>query len=190
MKNVFFLMPEADIETCWNSLYLLLEKLQKLCPITDILVASNKTLDQSYPMVQESSIISGLLDPYNKLAIYEFEDRETAINMLHQVFEKYKSDEKNKPLPSEITTTKTARNFFCGLITNHIVYSDPNEIIKYLEEPDTEYPTLSKIAMDYLTIQSTSVSSEQAFSVAKHIISFTRNHIDAETAHASLCLKN
>ncbi|CAG8540925.1 323_t:CDS:2 [Cetraspora pellucida] len=163
MKNVSFLMPEADMKT-------------------HILVASNKTLDQSYPIVQEwknvwdliiilepiyhatmmlsslkfstqgdlcmifqglirhltnytnselttqsamsnaiktklesywcylnrSSIISDLLDPYNKLATYESENRKTAINMLHQVFEKYEPDGKNKPLLSEITTTKTA----------------------------------------------------------------------------------
>ncbi|CAG8666916.1 7257_t:CDS:1, partial [Cetraspora pellucida] len=46
------------------------------------------------------------------------------------------------------------------------------------------------IAMNYLTIQSTSIPSKQAFSVTKHTISLTYNHIDTEITHASLYLKS
>ena len=42
---------------------------------------------------------------------------------------------------------------------------------------------------DYLIVQATSVSNEQIFSVAKHIISSTRNRSSTENVRASLCLK-
>jgi hypothetical protein len=53
-----------------------------------------------------------------------------------------------------------------------------------------EYPTLSKIAQDYLTIMSTSVPCEQFFSIAGKQITQTRNKMDPETARACLCLKS
>ena len=53
-----------------------------------------------------------------------------------------------------------------------------------------EYPTLSQIARDYLSIQATSVASEQAFSIAGQTISDVRNRLDGETARVILCLKS
>ena len=46
------------------------------------------------------------------------------------------------------------------------------------------------MARDYLTIQATSVSSEQAFSVVGNTISKTWNRLSPETARACLCLKS
>ncbi|CAB4438538.1 unnamed protein product [Rhizophagus irregularis] len=51
------------------------------------------------------------------------------------------------------------------------------------------YPTLSLIAKNYLIIQTISVSSEQAFSVAGNTITQTRNRLDSETACATYVLK-
>ena len=45
------------------------------------------------------------------------------------------------------------------------------------------------MALDCLTVQATSVPSEQIFSVAKHTISPTRNRLSPEKIRASLCLK-
>jgi len=54
----------------------------------------------------------------------------------------------------------------------------------------SEYPRLSRIARDYLSIQATSVASEQAFSIAGKTISEVRNRLDGETARGILCLKS
>jgi hypothetical protein len=53
-----------------------------------------------------------------------------------------------------------------------------------------EFPTLAKIAKDYLSIQGTSVPSEQLFSLAGHAIRKTRTRLHPETTRACLCLKN
>ncbi|CAG8814852.1 4285_t:CDS:1, partial [Racocetra fulgida] len=57
LKNVLFLMPKMDVDTRWNSMYIMLEKLQRIRPITDILVVSNQTLKPNYPNEQEWKII-------------------------------------------------------------------------------------------------------------------------------------
>ena len=53
---------------------------------------------------------------------------------------------------------------------------------------DPNYITLSHMAKDYFSIQATSVSSEQMFSIAKHTLNPIRNRLDPEKAQASLCL--
>jgi len=79
-----------------------------------------------------------------------------------------------------------------------------NELERYLSLPQDEncdpliwwnsyqktFPILSAMAKDYLAIQATSVSCEQAFSIAGLTISKVRNRLNPETARALLCLKS
>ncbi|CAG8725988.1 1983_t:CDS:2, partial [Racocetra fulgida] len=65
--------------------------------------------------LNESSTISGLLDPCNKLSTYEINEREQAINKLHEIYKNYKPAEENKPsppLPLSTTTIKSTRELF------------------------------------------------------------------------------
>ena len=54
----------------------------------------------------------------------------------------------------------------------------------------SEYPILSRMAKDYLTIMSTSVPCEQLFSIAGKQITQTRNRLNSDTTRACLCLKS
>jgi hypothetical protein len=53
-----------------------------------------------------------------------------------------------------------------------------------------EYPKLSRMAKDYLSIMSTSVPCEQFFSIAGKQITQTRNRLHPSTTRACLCLKS
>jgi inhibitor of KinA sporulation pathway (predicted exonuclease) len=70
----------------------------------------------------------------------------------------------------------------------------PNDInidpLSWWKVHQKEYPILSLMAKDFLIIQSTSVPSEQAFSIANNTITQTRNRLDPETAREILCLKS
>jgi len=110
------------------------------------------------------------------------------------------------------TPIKKSRQYFANLRQN-IVLTDENstpeldtetELEHYLELPiddeaepllwwqahESEFPILSSMARDYLTIQATSVASEHAFSIAGNTITKTRNRLLAETARACLCVKS
>ncbi|GET03141.1 zinc finger BED domain-containing protein RICESLEEPER 2-like [Rhizophagus clarus] len=54
----------------------------------------------------------------------------------------------------------------------------------------SEFPTLYEMARDFLTIQATSVASEQVFSIAGHTITKTQNKLLPETARALLYMKS
>jgi len=53
MKDKPFLVPDLDVETRWNSMYLMLEKLCKIREMTNILVVSMSQLKQWYLTDQE-----------------------------------------------------------------------------------------------------------------------------------------
>jgi len=54
----------------------------------------------------------------------------------------------------------------------------------------TEYPILSKMAQNYLSIQATSVPCEQLFSLAGNVVSKKRNRLGKSTTRACLCLRS
>jgi len=55
---------------------------------------------------------------------------------------------------------------------------------------ESQYPNLSRIARDYLSIPSTSVPSEQCFSLSKNLISDNRNKLAGKTIRICMTLKS
>jgi len=53
-----------------------------------------------------------------------------------------------------------------------------------------QFPHLSKMANDYLSIPATSVSSEQCFSISKNLITDNRNRLASKTVRACMCLRS
>jgi hypothetical protein len=53
-----------------------------------------------------------------------------------------------------------------------------------------QFPRLAKMAMDFLSIPSTSVASEQCFSISKNLITSPRNRLAGKTIRSCMCLKS
>jgi thiaminase len=83
--------------------------------------------------------------------------------------------------------------------------ANTDELLKYWESADasfdmeplswwrahsTEYPILSKMARDYLSVQASSVPCEQLFSLAGNVVNKKRNRLDKNTTRACLCLRS
>ena len=64
------------------------------------------------------------------------------------------------------------------------------EPLSWWRAHSTEYPILSKMAKDYLSVQASSVPCEQLFSLAGNIVSKKRNRLSDETTRACLCLRS
>jgi hypothetical protein len=174
-------------------------------PTTQSLVASAmySKLTDYWVHLDKSSTISAIIDPSHKLDTF-YEN----IDDIRKTFEdKYKSYSSITTLPSEAILIKedSSRRYFRKKLkvsknnnTTDILNSylnipeeDIDPLIWYkAREVDPKYGTLALMAKDYLSIQTTSVPSEQAFSIAKNTISLIRNRLDPEKARASLCLKS
>ena len=76
MKNKQFLVPDLDVNTRWNSTYLMLKKLCRIREMTDILVASLPELRHLYltnndwEQISVSFFLSIILYVNNNLYIY------------------------------------------------------------------------------------------------------------------------
>ena len=151
--------------------------------------------------LDQSSIISSLLDPRHKCSIFHENTKEAAIKALQDIFILYSPS--NTPSPSRPKIS--SREYFLNLLNsnNYLHNCEEEELNQYFNSPcdsgidplvwwklhERDYPILSCIAKDYLSIQATSVSSERAFSVSGLTITKIRNRLDPETARATICMK-
>jgi len=67
------------------------------------------------------------------------------------------------------------------------INTDPLEWWKVNE---SQFPHLSQMARDYLSIPATSVPSEQSFSIGKNLITDKRNCLAGKTIRVCMCLKS
>jgi len=108
----------------------------------------------------------------------------TSINAFRQYFTQLRQDTNELPSPLYSSTITELDRYLALQIDEE---TDP---LLWWQAHAKEYPIVSNMARDYLTIQATSVASEQAFSVACNVISKTRNRLLPETARACLCMKS
>jgi hypothetical protein len=179
----------------------------------------NQKIDEYWNIVDSATRISAILDPRTKLAFFKSGQPTTdALNDLRMVMDRYYLPLPTPPTHTNIENTKsTTRNWFnnakrrridatfsLSSNNNETNSSIASELDRYIALPcdenvvpliwwqghQREFPVLSCIARDYLSIQATSVACEQAFSIATNTITKTRNRLHPTTARASLCVKS
>lgn len=64
------------------------------------------------------------------------------------------------------------------------------DVIAWWKGNQNEFPVLSKIAKDFLTIQPTSVPLEELFSESGLLITEKRSNLNEDTVKACMCLKS
>jgi hypothetical protein len=62
--------------------------------------------------------------------------------------------------------------------------------LEWWKNHEINYPTLSMVTRDYLSIPSTSVPVEQLFSQSGNVITPERNKLGSNTIRATMCLKS
>lgn len=176
-------------------------------PTTQSLVATamNVKLTDYWIHLNKSSTISAIVDPSHKLETFDNDD----IDEIKKDFENKYQNYMIKTIPSTAIPIEeescSSRKYFrkkLKLTRNdntidilNLYLNSPEDDVDPLiwykaREADPKYNTLTLMAKDYLSIQATSVPSEQAFSVAKNTINPVRNRLDPEKARELLCLKS
>ena len=173
---------------------------------------------KDYWMIMDgASTVSAILDPRSKLSVFSDESKQDARAHIQSIFEIYKGQGQSSPTDSAPPTPIRRNRQYFSLLRQSVTSTNENEnstlepeievkteLDHYLEQPIdeeadpllwwqahfNEYPALSNMARDYLTIQATSVASERAFSIAGNTITKARNRLLPETARASLCTKS
>ena len=168
-----------------------------------------------FGQINEALHIPAFFDPRYKKLAYGNMSRNDILQPIRLAMSNYEEVEEPTPVQPTTQTSRRqltnlsaveTRNYFRTLlmpseilppITNELnTYFDSNppgdEVVplEWWKNHAMEYPILSKMAKDYLSIMSTSVPCEQFFSIAGKQITQTRNRMHPETARACLCLKS
>jgi hypothetical protein len=93
---------------------------------------------------------------------------------------------------SRVFKRQYTENFdeFKTYITSPAISDENLDPLEWWRINETQYPQLSRMARDYLAIPSTSVPSEQCFSISKNLITSNRNRLMGKTVRVSMCLKS
>ncbi|GET00712.1 zinc finger BED domain-containing protein RICESLEEPER 2-like [Rhizophagus clarus] len=198
------LYPSDEDWSTFKNNILLLEPLEKATvylsassyPTIEMATSIFEKIDEYWAIMDKYSITSAILDPRNKLSI--FADELELRQHIQNIYKIYKERSSSfRPLLVSSSPASTSKNF-------SITESEKSELDRYLALPNeeeiepllwwhahaNEFPIISDMARDFLSIQATSVASEQAFSVAGNTITKTRNRLHPETARACLCVKS
>ena len=68
--------------------------------------------------------------------------------------------------------------------------SEEHNILKWWKDNQSQFPTLAKMARDYLAMQASSVPSERGFSKSGLTVSNLRNRLNPETVRYLMCLQS
>jgi len=168
-----------------------------------------------FDLIDQLLHVPAFFDPRYKNSVYGNMSRENVLQPIRTAMNNYKKsvipiteDNTVQDLRHRLNklSTSETRNYFQNLfMPNNQNPSTANELdIYYDSNPSnfevmplewwkvhsSEYPILAQMARDYLSIMSTSVPSEQLFSIAGKQITQTRNRLHPDTIQACLCLKS
>jgi len=174
----------------------------------------NEKIDQYKHIINDDTTVASILDPQTKLSLFEIGQETTdAVNKAREVFNQYHTTLTDKQAYNQHINkddVSTTHDYFKGLKQRHLESgyktnrTSADELERYLALPcdenvapllwwkayEKEFPTLARMSSNYLSIQTTSIACEQAFSVTTNTISRTRSLLDPETSRASLCAKS
>ena len=166
----------------------------------------NSKLDFYIDLNKNEHLICQFLDPKIKNSFLSGDLKKTLIVEVEKVFDIY--IDKSKDTSESLTDVKepVSSSLLDRLKLKEINNSSKiSEIKQYLSKPCFEgdldiinwwsmhqdkYPTLFKMALDYLPMQATSVCSERAFSIGGLICDKKRNRLSTESVNMILCLKS
>ncbi|CAB5125075.1 unnamed protein product [Rhizophagus irregularis] len=173
-------------------------------------------LNEYWEIIDNTTIVATILDPRTKCSTFTLEENTRAIEIIKRKINNYAQNNNDNVVNIAQQCRLPQSQTFNRLDTHAHLKSlvdkfrpttqsvSSNELERYLSLPQDDncdsliwwnsykknFPILSAMAKDHLTIQATSVSCEQAFSIAGLTISKVRNRLNPETACALLCLKS
>ena len=196
-----------------------LERFHDDYPLQSQVDEMKKVFDYYFDQVNQLLHIPAFFDSRYKKSAYGRMTQENILKPIQIAMNNYKNSDitsenntnaiQNLQYQFNNLSTSETRNYFQSLfmpedqnqqsirITNELeIYFNSNSPsldimpLEWWKIHSSEYPILSQMAKDYLTIMSTSVPCEQLFSIAGKQITQTRNKLNPDTTRACLCLKS
>ncbi|CAJ0826172.1 8886_t:CDS:2 [Entrophospora sp. SA101] len=197
----------------WQNIENIIQLLEPIFLATEILSSS------TYPTISDVQLIfigllrhlESFIQNQNNLEdcvmanSINYDKCDEAISSLQNLMPLYKINNQLGNTRINTQSQENKRSYFEFLLTDQTSEERPtdDEITRYISAPiintnplewwqrfEKDFPILSQIALCYLSIQGSSVPSEQAFSMASNTITKIRCNLKPETTRAVMCLKS
>ncbi|GBB94216.1 hypothetical protein RclHR1_23110001, partial [Rhizophagus clarus] len=167
-------------------------------PLSEVLLAIRNKIQEYWVHIDKMTHVPAFFDPRYKTIAY----KNLEINEILEPIRNNFPDSALSNLPSNNSTSIFVQRLSSVRQQRN---ANTDELLKYWESADasfdieplswwhahsTEYPILSKMAQNYLSVQASSVPCEQLFSLAGNVVSKKRNRLDKDTTRACLCLRS
>jgi hypothetical protein len=175
------------------------------CLLNDMILPMKLKLENYWNnIMDDSSKILAFFDPRFKHVCYSGMEINSILEYIRQKLPSIPQT----PVQTQIPSQKSRMLHFISRLANNQNISANNnrdEISNYWnfatastdtspldwwKAHEAEYPLLSKLAQDFLSIMATSVPCEQLFSIAGLVITKSRNRLSGNSAREILCLKS
>ncbi|CAB4492724.1 unnamed protein product [Rhizophagus irregularis] len=165
--------------------------------LKDVIIQMREKFETYYEVLKEPTHIAAFLDPrYKSYCFPEMSDNEILQPIQQKLSQVQPTNiirsAKVSPFLQKLKSTRGIQ-IVDDEVTKYWNTNDADENIKPLEwwrTHSTEYPNLSKLAMNHLCIQASSVPCEQLFSIAGQILCKSQNRLTGESVRASICLRS
>jgi hypothetical protein len=168
--------------------------------IYNVLLAIRDKIQDYWEQLNQATHVATFFDPRYKTIAYHGLSKEEILAPIHN------------QLPTSVPNLSNNQNqnkksIFVQRLSslNQQRNTNTDELLKYWDSAEasfdmeplswwwahsTEYPILSKMAQNYLSIQASSVPCEQLFSLAGNVVTKKRNRLSKNTTRACLCLRS
>jgi hAT family C-terminal dimerisation region len=166
-------------------------------PLNEVLLAIRSKIQEYWGHINEMTHVATFFDPRYKTIAYQgleiSEILEPIRNNLPVSVSNLPSNSNTSIFVQRLSSARQQRNANTDELLKYWDLADASydmEPLSWWRAHSTEYPNLSKMARDYLSVQASSVPCEQLFSLAGNIVSKKRNRLDKNTTRACLCLRS
>ncbi|GJS24482.1 zinc finger BED domain-containing protein RICESLEEPER 2 [Tanacetum coccineum] len=107
--------------------------------------------------------------------------------LLHRLRDHSNKQAKNYRLASKEYERYVTTDFFSHIPTDEFASFD---VLSFWKSKESQFPVLSRMAWDILSVQATSVASESAFSTSGRVLSTRRTRLTSASLEMCMCLKD
>ncbi|GJX75584.1 zinc finger BED domain-containing protein RICESLEEPER 2-like protein [Tanacetum coccineum] len=179
--------PNWDVDTRWNSTFKMFESGLKqkttLAYFHDILVNNNGRRFKKFP--EEYWVIIEMLNP-----LLEVFQNVTVI--LSGVYYPTSPLDIQKKARNDPTMSSEYEQYLKADFVSHLHPKDfaTFDVLGFWKAKENQFPVLSRMAMDILSVQASSVASESAFSTSGRLLTIRRTRLTPESLEMCMCLKD
>ncbi|GJT91592.1 zinc finger BED domain-containing protein RICESLEEPER 2 [Tanacetum coccineum] len=162
--------------------------------IKNLLRTGGENMDSTRPWLRHSvtcMVVAKTSYRNNKYGL-EFQDGRLATRSLIGFHASFKDIPKKVQWNDPTMSLRGIINISKRILSSHLHPNDfaTFDVLGFWKAKENQFPVLSRVAMDILSVQASSIASESAFSTSGRLLTIRRTRLTPESLEMCMCLKD